>query len=179
MKHINHRTELKGFTLIELIVVILLLAILSVSAFPKYLSLNSEANTAVIQGIESAIKSSVEHYHLKAKLQNSGSAIPNGYTYQGVYFDQGYPLGMSYGDGDGIPEILETIELDEAIAYKAKVFDRSSDGKSARGLYITNLIDSSANPSLTQIKATNCYLVYKSYVREPKEPEITTITSGC
>ena len=179
MKPINDRTKLKGFTLIELVAVVLILAILSVLALPKYVSVESEANTRVITNLKSTIEASVKHYHLKATIDNSGSTIANGFTYQGVYFDQGYPLGISYGDNDGIPEILETIALDKSIVYASEVFDWTSTGKSARGLYLTNVIESSAEPTVLQIKATNCYLVYKSHVREPIAPEITTVTSNC
>ncbi|MFH1356142.1 MAG: prepilin-type N-terminal cleavage/methylation domain-containing protein, partial [bacterium] len=41
----------KGFTLIELILVIAILGILAVSAMPKIFSLTTEANTAAAAGV--------------------------------------------------------------------------------------------------------------------------------
>lgn len=44
-----------GFTLIEMIVVIILLAILSVTAIPKFINLSDEAKAAAVAGVASEI----------------------------------------------------------------------------------------------------------------------------
>lgn len=47
----------KGFTLIEMIVVIILLAILSVTAMPKFINLSDEAKAAAVAGLAASISS--------------------------------------------------------------------------------------------------------------------------
>jgi len=54
--YINDRQA--GFTLIELVVVIVILGVLAATAVPKFASLTDNANTAVAQGIVGAISSS-------------------------------------------------------------------------------------------------------------------------
>jgi MSHA pilin protein MshA len=52
-----------GFTLMELIIVIIILGILSVFAIPKYMSLDKEARTATIKAMNGSIMAAAEMAH--------------------------------------------------------------------------------------------------------------------
>lgn len=51
------RSRQTGFTLIELIMVIVILGVLSAVAIPKYLDLKSDANQAAVNGVAGALSS--------------------------------------------------------------------------------------------------------------------------
>ncbi|WP_146491221.1 Tfp pilus assembly protein FimT/FimU [Vibrio sp. T20] len=61
--------ENKGFTLIEMVVVIIILGILSVTAAPRFLSLNSDARIATLDGFIGAFNATNEIVMGKATIE--------------------------------------------------------------------------------------------------------------
>jgi len=53
----------KGFTLIELIIVIIILGILAAFALPKYMALDKEARISVVKGLDGSIRAAVRLVH--------------------------------------------------------------------------------------------------------------------
>ncbi len=62
----------KGFTLIELILVIAILGILAVSALPKFLNLSGEAEDAARDGVVGAVRSGIALYRANDMVTNGG-----------------------------------------------------------------------------------------------------------
>ena len=58
-----------GFTLIELVVVIVVLGILAATAAPKFMDLQTDSRIAALKGIEGAMKSAVNLSYSKAVLK--------------------------------------------------------------------------------------------------------------
>ena len=111
----------KGFTLIELVVVIVILGILAATAAPKFIDLTSDAKVSVMKGVEGSIESAISMVHAKAIIDGKTTSTDgkntieiDGKHYALVY---GYPAAKSLGNGASAASalgILGLVDLDEA-----------------------------------------------------------------
>ncbi len=73
MYQINHHS--RGFTLIELVTVIVLLGILSVTALPKFIDITEDAELAVTKATQASLQAGLQMLQLKATVKNNPASL--------------------------------------------------------------------------------------------------------
>ncbi|QFI39076.1 prepilin-type N-terminal cleavage/methylation domain-containing protein [Moritella marina ATCC 15381] len=84
----------QGFTLIELVIIIIVLGILAAIAIPKFTNLSSDARLASLRGMEGAMRSGANLIHSKAVIIGADKdAITTDIDGVNMQLHSGYPVG--------------------------------------------------------------------------------------
>ncbi len=170
-----HIKKQHGFTLIELVLVIVILGILAVTAAPKFVNLSSDANIAVLKSMGGAIKASGQLVYSKSVIQNLNNSVLgnvdlNGDSTPDIETRYGYPSGSRT---NGISKAMSD-------SFATEWIWSTNAGDSIFYLTMASFTwTSGAYVNSTPIVATNCYLIYNRAVNVGASPTIEYVTSGC
>ncbi|WP_217531666.1 prepilin-type N-terminal cleavage/methylation domain-containing protein [Vibrio metschnikovii] len=91
-----------GFTLIELVVVIVILGILAVTAAPRFLNFQGDARKASLQGLKGAIDGASGIVYGKAALAGLETSAAATLTEGDIAIVYGYPAATAEGIGKAV-----------------------------------------------------------------------------
>lgn len=148
-----------GFTLIELVVVIVILGILAITAAPKFLNMQGDARVATLNGMKAAMQSASSMVYSKAVIKGietsaSGSVSSGSTTITTVY---GYPAATSAGIGAALANGTSN--------------DWAQDSTVTSGYALT--------PSNASSTLTNCYVLYTAATASTAAATVSVVSTGC
>ncbi|MGB7994667.1 MAG: type II secretion system protein [Photobacterium halotolerans] len=147
-----------GFTLIELVVVIVILGILAVTAAPRFLNLQDDARNSALQGLKGAVDGGAAIVYGKAAIVGKEAAATE--TVDEVSTVYGYPaaseggIGKAFSSEDWI--IAPTSVISGALPTNSVAY--TFEGRTAKGCYVQyNQASSAAAATTAVVEGDGCY----------------------
>lgn len=149
----------QGFTLIELVVVIVILGIMSAVAIPKFVDLQTDARISAMAGVEGAIRGAATLVYSKSLIEgeedtDEGNGASSQVVVQGLNIDTkfGYPNGSATGI-----EIMLDLEGDITTGNDGTVVTFTYGSFSSCTITYTEAASAGAAPAIVNnANAANC-----------------------
>jgi MSHA pilin protein MshA len=202
MKTLNKTQQ--GFTLVELIIVIVILGILAVTAAPKFLNVAGDARGGTLQAVLGSVTTANSLVNAKAKIQGKNEEAAKDaslFVYEGadkIFLNYGYPVTSVVANTGTSPNVVVGLDATNLLTQWRNLLDVNSDDFVVEsGLITTNtgftalaagagvvdaIIIRPADlplPLTASTAADSCYVYVTESASIGVKPIAVAVTSGC
>ena len=170
----------KGFTLIELIIVIVILGILAVTAAPRFINLSSDATASTLQGVKAALQSGAQLVYAKSAIAGTQNADGNSATDPVVAVSgndvataNGYPNASFATTSAGNNDVGNWVQLDFTNDFVLTVGSGATDTPAAGSFGIA------PGTVAPDYSSDECHVIYTNSAGDSVAPVITVVSTGC
>ena len=149
-----------GFTLIELVVVIVILGILAVTAAPRFLNLQDDARNASLEGLKGAMAGATGIVYGRAAINgvegNNPGAVSGGAAGQDITTVFGYPQASEDGIGRAVVGLTGTDSDWDVVSSGTNSISYSFEGSTEQSDCLVNYTMDTAENSEPVITVAEC-----------------------
>ena len=161
-----------GFTLVELVVVIVLLGILAATALPRFMDVDDEAHASVVDGVMGSLQTGVAMYHAQWMAESQPATNTQIAEFANLRVNAaGYPYGTTNRSA-GTSTVTDSSDCVAVFNGVLQAGAPSITGV-ANGGGQSWALPRTSRQSLT---APNCTFYYTGTGRRPRVPPSTTLT---
>ena len=159
----------QGFTLVELVIVIVILGILAITAAPKFLNLAGDAKGGTLNAVKASLQSANAVIYSKAVLAGNQKAATS------TVNESGTTINIVYGYvSSTVADVGAVLDLDGNFDLTLAAATNSALGVAANDVLI-----SPKGATLGTTVATACMLVYKPATSATTKPTYVLNIQGC